>query len=87
MLVVLVPRKSAEPRLGPESVRRLSRLGVTEVSVLRDETTIGVVLQGWTFDPIRCGPEAAAAAGGPAARLLLPVMEAAVSWPVPSRQP
>ncbi|HEV2006974.1 MAG TPA: hypothetical protein VGQ85_10200 [Candidatus Limnocylindrales bacterium] len=40
-----------EPVVGPEAVARLGALGVTRIAVLHDPSGIGVVLEGWAFDP------------------------------------
>jgi hypothetical protein len=42
-----------EPVVGPVVAERLAALGVTRISMLRDLTGIGVVLEGWAFDPAR----------------------------------
>jgi len=42
-----------EPVVGPLAAERLAALGVTRVSLLRDDTGIGVVLEGWAFDSAR----------------------------------
>jgi hypothetical protein len=42
---------TAEPVVGPEAAERLASLGVTHVSVLADRSGIGVVLEGWAFNP------------------------------------
>ncbi len=39
------------PELRPEIVRRLAEIGVTGISLLRDGGGVGVVLEGWAFDP------------------------------------
>jgi hypothetical protein len=41
----------SEPSVGPEAAERLSRLGISRISVLADHSGIGVVLEGWAFDP------------------------------------
>lgn len=43
--------EAAEPVVGPEAAERLAFLGVTRVSLLADRSAIGVVLEGWAFDP------------------------------------
>ena len=43
--------ETAEPVVGPEAAERLARLGVTRVSLLADRSGVGVVLEGWAFDP------------------------------------
>ena len=42
-----------EPAVGPDAAERLARLGVTRVSLLADPSGVGVVLEGWAFDPAR----------------------------------
>lgn len=43
--------EAAEPVVGPEAAERLAQLGITRVSLLADRSGIGVVLEGWAFDP------------------------------------
>ena len=43
--------QTVEPVVGPEAAERLARLGVTRISVLADGSGVGVVLEGWAFDP------------------------------------
>jgi len=40
-----------EPVVGPEVAARLGDLGVTRIALLHDPSGIGVVLEGWAFDP------------------------------------
>jgi hypothetical protein len=42
---------AAEPVVGPEAAERLAHLGITRVSLLADPAGVGVVLEGWAFDP------------------------------------
>lgn len=42
-----------EPVVGPEAAQRLATLGITRISLLQDRSGIGVVLEGWAFDPAR----------------------------------
>ncbi|MFP5252163.1 MAG: hypothetical protein ACLGH4_00010 [Actinomycetes bacterium] len=51
LLLLLDP--DTEIPLGPGSHRRLTALGVTQLTVLQDDRSLGVVLEGWTFDPSR----------------------------------
>ena len=46
-------RQLGQPVVGPKAVSRLAELGITRVSLLGDQTGIGVVLEGWAFDPAR----------------------------------
>jgi hypothetical protein len=82
MLMVLLAAAEAETAWGPDALRRLSELGVTEMSVLRDDDVVGVLLDGWAFDPARSRDDAVAvvAAAGPA-QVLVPVLHAAVMPP------
>jgi hypothetical protein len=80
MVVLLVPSPARELSLGTETLRQLAALGVTDLAVLRDEKTVGLVLQGWAFDP----RESAAAlqtltAATEETRTLLPLSQASVS--------
>jgi hypothetical protein len=78
-LVVLVPSDRGEVPLGSDTVAALARLGVTTVSLARDEHTAAVILEGWAFDPTR--PDAALEAlGAPGqARPLQPILHMAVT--------
>jgi hypothetical protein len=80
MVVLLVPSAPEELSLGPETLQQLAALGVTDLAVLRDEQTVGLVLQGWAFDP----QQSAAAlhtviASTEDTRTLLPLSQASVS--------
>ena len=44
---------AGQPVVGPAAVGQLAALGVTRVSLLSDRSGIGVVLEGWAFDPAR----------------------------------
>ena len=80
MVLVLLPVTDEEPVLRPAALTALARLGVTSVSLLRDEESAGLVLEGWAFDPARA-EEAARAAAGPCngLRTLQPLMQMAIS--------
>lgn len=79
MMVVLLGPAEDEFCLRPDHVYELARLGVTNVALLRDEQAVGVVLEGWSFDPARSSRAAAVAVGAPGARTLHPVLHMAVS--------
>ena len=70
-----------ELTVGPEAAERLAQLGISRVAVLADEWGIGVVLEGWAFDPTRV--DAAVLAlfpdGGAGVRLLHEVELVAVA--------
>jgi hypothetical protein len=79
LLVLLIPTGGDEVAIGSQAVEALTRLGVTSVSVARDELTTAVILEGWAFQPARA--EHAIAALGfsrPEARALQPVAQMAV---------
>jgi hypothetical protein len=80
MMVVLLDDVHGEFCLREELVASLARLGVTNVSLVRDPRTVGVVLEGWLFDPVRSAGAAAEAVGATSgARVLHPVLQLAVS--------
>lgn len=80
MTVLLLEGTNGEFSFCPELVSELARLGVTNVSLVRDEQTVGIVLEGWLFDPERSADAAAEAVSAtPAARTLRPVMNVAVA--------
>lgn len=80
LLVLLVPAQLDEVSLGASNVEALSRLGVTSVSLARDEQTAAVILEGWALDPAS-SEQALAALGADrgTARALQPVVQMAVS--------
>jgi hypothetical protein len=51
VVMLVVGHPTAEPVVGPEAAERLARLGVTRISLLADRSGVGVVLEGWAFDP------------------------------------
>ena len=51
VVMLVVGCDSAEPVLGPEAAERLARVGVTRIALLGDSSGVGVVLEGWAFDP------------------------------------
>jgi hypothetical protein len=79
MMVVLLGPADTEFCLRPDHAYELARLGVTNVALLRDEQTVGIVLEGWSFDPARSERSAAAAIGATGARTLHPILQMAVS--------
>ena len=81
MLVVLVPASKEEPSLQPAAVSELARLGVTSVDLLRDERSMGLVVEGWAFDPSRSADAVLAAVGCRCAQVqaLQPLLHVALS--------
>lgn len=72
---------AAEPNLGPDVAARLSRMGISRISILADGSGIGVVLEGWAFDPASVGDAVRALfpADGPDVRILHEVELVALS--------
>jgi len=72
---------SSEPAVGPEAAERLARLGITRVSLLSDHSGIGVVLEGWAFDPaaVDLAVRAMFPDGGAGVRILREIEHVAVS--------
>lgn len=80
IVLVLFPVSDEEPALQPAALAVLARLGVTSVSLLRDEETAGLVLEGWALDPARADEAVRAAAGArDGVRILQPLMQMAIS--------
>lgn len=51
--MLVAGRDLDDPTVGPEAAGRLAGLGISRVSLLQDPSGIGVVLEGWAFDPAR----------------------------------
>lgn len=82
LLVLLLPTDHGEISLGASNLEALARLGVTSVSLARDDRTAAVILEGWALDTTN--HESARAALGASAleiRALRPVGQMAVSTP------
>jgi len=68
--------------VGAQAGRKLARLGVTRVAVMQDDTTLGVLLEGWAFDATSTSRAIDALdVPGMNARVLLPVLDVSVSRP------
>jgi len=80
MVVLLVPSGDDGLSLGPETLRQLAVLGITDLAVLRDEQFVGLVLQGWAFDPERSAAALRTlVTDSQDAKTLLPLSQASVS--------
>ena len=78
-LVLLWPAGSAI-RFGEAEASGLARLGVTRLGLVRGDGTIGVVVDGWAFDPSRHAEAASTfLSPEPPVGRLLPVAEIGVS--------
>lgn len=75
LMVVMLPA-GANARLDPDAVTDLARLGITSLAVVRDDRSVGVVVEGWGFDPGSADGVLSALCGSHhRARTLRPVME------------
>lgn len=79
-VVLLVDEGKGNLVVTPDAARSLARLGVTSFSIVRDRRTLGVVLEGWAFDPFASSLAATVALFGDgfAVRVLGPVARVAV---------
>ena len=79
-VVVLFPVSGDEPSLHASALDELTRLGITSISLLRDTSLAGLVLEGWTFDPRDASHAAHAVVGVPEGlRVLEPVAQMSLS--------
>lgn len=84
MMVLLLGNADGAFCLRQELVSKLAELGITNMALVRDDQTVGLVLEGWLFDPSRSAGAAAEAVGASAGgRTLQPVMHLAVSTATP----
>jgi hypothetical protein len=82
MVVVLYPLADEAPTLLPAALEQLACLGVTRVSLLRDDSMAAFVLEGWAFDVERVADAAHAVADAcEDVRTLQPLVHMAVSIP------
>jgi hypothetical protein len=80
LLVLLLSVDRDDFSLGASNMEALARLGVTSVSLARDEATSAVILEGWALDPERHNAALAAlGASADTTRALKPVVQMAVS--------
>lgn len=79
-VILLLESEHGEAAIGPDAADRLSRLGITNVTLARDVRTVAVVVEGWAFDSAR-GVDALAIVTGDGARgrVLQPVADMAVT--------
>ncbi|MEX1072451.1 MAG: hypothetical protein WED86_02025 [Chloroflexota bacterium] len=78
-VLILWPANAAV-RIGSAEASLLARLGVSTIALLRDAESVGIVLDGWAFDPVQSARAAAAALGSESeCRVLLPALEVDVA--------
>lgn len=82
MILILTDELDA---LDSDRLIRLRDLGVTNVTLLEEASTAGILIQGWAFERTSAGEVVELlAAGRTGVRVLQPVMQASVSeWAVP----
>lgn len=80
-VVLLLDDPEPNLGLGPEVVQALAALGITSVTVLRNDRITAVALEGWTFDVDRSAAAAARAVATETATvsILRPVLESSIS--------
>jgi hypothetical protein len=80
-MLVLFESDGADVTVDPAAIDELAALGVTHLTLVRDERTVGVVLEGWALDPAGSTHAALAALAGHngSARVLSPLGELAFS--------
>jgi hypothetical protein len=51
--LLVASRDVDQPIVGPDAAERLAEIGISRVSLLQDPLEVGVVVEGWAFDPAR----------------------------------
>jgi len=69
VVLLIAAGEAGEPVVGPDAAERLRELGITRVSLLRDGQAMGLVLEGWAFDPTRADDASRAIFPGGTARV------------------
>jgi hypothetical protein len=49
--LLVAGREVDQPIVGPDAAECLAGLGISRISLLRDPLGVGVVVEGWAFDP------------------------------------
>ena len=78
MMVVLLEAADDEFSVRPDQISQLARLGVSNLALVRDAQTVGIVLDGWLFDPARSGVAAVRSIAS-SGRVLHPLLNMAVT--------
>lgn len=77
MVVLLVD--GADVAVSSAQATELARLGVTSISICRDQSTVGIVLEGWAFDPASADAARYLLANSASGRVLHPAIQLSVS--------
>jgi hypothetical protein len=51
MVMLVGGAEANQPVVGPRAAQQLASLGITRVALLQDASAVGVILEGWAFDP------------------------------------
>ena len=51
VVMLVAGPETSEPVVGPGAADRLARLGITRILLLSDPSGVGIVLEGWAFNP------------------------------------
>lgn len=81
VVMLVAGPETTEPVIGPVAAERLAHLGITRVSLLSDPSGIGVVLEGWAFNPaaVNAAVRAMFPDGGTGVRILREIEHVAVA--------
>jgi hypothetical protein len=80
MVMLLVEGDGDDVAISSRMANELAHLGVTSIAICRDQRTVGIVLEGWAFDPASADEAARCLVGAPRlGRLLMPAVQLAVS--------
>jgi hypothetical protein len=52
-VLLVADRPAGAPVVGPDVAQRLATLGISRITLLRDQSSTAVLLEGWAFDPAR----------------------------------
>ena len=80
-MLVLFETAALDVSVDPAAIDSLAAIGVTHLTLVRDENGVGVVLEGWALEPATCTDAALAALGARngSARALASIGEMAFS--------
>lgn len=81
MVVLLLDRADPDVVVSAASAARLTALGITSVSIVSDDAGVGVVLEGWAFDPASATQAAEALGAAGTVRALRPSVQVSVGRP------